>query len=91
MRHMADRSINASPNLRSYELSRNYESAEFSPSPARKGMVLPFTPLAMSFLDVNYYVDMPAVSFFLSIFCFHKAEVNSTLQLLFDQREFEYH
>ncbi|EEE65874.1 hypothetical protein OsJ_21675 [Oryza sativa Japonica Group] len=26
----------------------------------RRGMVLPFTPLSMSFDDVNYYVDMPA-------------------------------
>ncbi|KAF9615291.1 hypothetical protein IFM89_022618 [Coptis chinensis] len=26
----------------------------------KRGMVLPFTPLAMSFDDVNYYVDMPA-------------------------------
>ncbi|KAL6876398.1 hypothetical protein ACP4OV_012970 [Aristida adscensionis] len=26
----------------------------------RRGMVLPFNPLAMSFDDVNYYVDMPA-------------------------------
>ncbi|KAG4178795.1 hypothetical protein ERO13_A10G065800v2 [Gossypium hirsutum] len=26
----------------------------------KKGMVLPFTPLAMSFDKVNYYVDMPA-------------------------------
>ncbi|XP_047340987.1 ABC transporter G family member 35-like [Impatiens glandulifera] len=25
----------------------------------KKGMVLPFTPLAMSFYNVNYYVDMP--------------------------------
>ncbi|RVW28536.1 ABC transporter G family member 42 [Vitis vinifera] len=25
----------------------------------KRGMVLPFTPLAMSFDDVNYYVDMP--------------------------------
>lgn len=30
--------------------------------PARKGMILPFQPLAISFNDVNYYVDMPAVS-----------------------------
>lgn len=29
---------------------------------ARRGMVLPFNPLAMSFDNVNYYVDMPAVS-----------------------------
>lgn len=28
----------------------------------KRGMVLPFTPLAMSFNDVNYYVDMPVVS-----------------------------
>ena len=28
----------------------------------KRGMVLPFTPLAMSFDEVNYYVDMPAVS-----------------------------
>ena len=28
----------------------------------RRGMVLPFTPLAMSFDEVNYYVDMPVVS-----------------------------
>ncbi|KAL1551581.1 transcription factor [Salvia divinorum] len=27
----------------------------------KRGMVLPFTPLAMSFEDVNYYVDMPPV------------------------------
>ncbi|KAJ9179246.1 hypothetical protein P3X46_011056 [Hevea brasiliensis] len=26
----------------------------------KRGMVLPFTPLAMSFNSVNYYVDMPA-------------------------------
>uniref|UniRef100_F6HYA5 ABC transporter domain-containing protein n=1 Tax=Vitis vinifera TaxID=29760 RepID=F6HYA5_VITVI len=25
----------------------------------KRGMILPFTPLAMSFDDVNYYVDMP--------------------------------
>lgn len=28
----------------------------------KRGMVLPFTPLAMSFDSVNYYVDMPPVS-----------------------------
>ncbi|XP_024969108.1 ABC transporter G family member 35-like isoform X3 [Cynara cardunculus var. scolymus] len=27
---------------------------------AKKGMVLPFTPLAMSFDNMNYYVDMPS-------------------------------
>ncbi|KAL3687132.1 hypothetical protein R1sor_013441 [Riccia sorocarpa] len=28
--------------------------------PAKRGMILPFQPLAISFNDVNYYVDMPA-------------------------------
>lgn len=27
----------------------------------KRGMVLPFTPLSMSFDNVNYYVDMPPV------------------------------
>ena len=42
----------------------------------KKGMVLPFTPLAMSFDKVNYYVDMPPLrhhfTFSLSLFqCHH--------------------
>lgn len=32
----------------------------------KKGMVLPFQPLSLSFERVNYYVDMPAVSSFLN-------------------------
>jgi hypothetical protein len=28
----------------------------------QRGMILPFTPLSISFDDVSYYVDMPAVS-----------------------------
>jgi len=42
---------------------RNVDSmreSTFGVSP-KKGMVLPFQPLAMSFDSVNYYVDMPAV------------------------------
>lgn len=27
----------------------------------KKGMVMPFTPLAMSFDNVNYFVEMPLV------------------------------
>jgi hypothetical protein len=34
----------------------------------KRGMVLPFTPLSMSFDDVNYYVDMPPVRKFFSLF-----------------------
>ena len=29
---------------------------------AEKGMILPFEPLALTFHNVNYYVDMPSVS-----------------------------
>lgn len=31
-------------------------------SQGQKGMVLPFKPLALTFHNVNYYVDMPSVS-----------------------------
>lgn len=56
MRRMSSRS---NPN----GLSRNADSSlEAANGVApKRGMVLPFTPLAMSFNDVNYYVDMPAV------------------------------
>lgn len=44
-------------------LSRNEDSSLESANgiAPKKGMILPFTPLAMSFDDVKYYVDMPAV------------------------------
>jgi len=29
----------------------------------RRGMVLPFQPLSLAFDHINYYVDMPAVSY----------------------------
>ena len=46
-------------------LDRNADSSlEVSGGVApKRGMVLPFTPLAMSFDSVNYFVDMPAVRF----------------------------
>jgi hypothetical protein len=37
----------------------------------KRGMVLPFTPLSMSFDDVNYFVDMPPVR--INTFYFHCA------------------
>ncbi|KAK6914831.1 Plant PDR ABC transporter associated [Dillenia turbinata] len=42
-------------------LSRNADSALEAATgvAAKKGMILPFSPLAMSFDNVNYYVDMP--------------------------------
>ncbi|KAI3761584.1 hypothetical protein L1987_52004 [Smallanthus sonchifolius] len=40
---------------------RDISSSISNPSGAsKKGMVLPFTPLAMSFNNMNYYVDMPS-------------------------------
>ncbi|KAJ4821925.1 hypothetical protein Tsubulata_041743 [Turnera subulata] len=38
----------------------SFQEAAIGVAPKR-GMVLPFTPLAMSFDSVNYYVDMPAI------------------------------
>ncbi|KAE8688564.1 ABC transporter G family member 35 [Hibiscus syriacus] len=41
-------------------MSRNDSSVDAASGVApKRGMVLPFTPLAMSFDTVNYYVDMP--------------------------------
>ncbi|KAK9906144.1 hypothetical protein M0R45_002850 [Rubus argutus] len=43
-------------------LTRNADSSlevAHGVAPPKRGMVLPFTPLAMSFDDVNYYVGMP--------------------------------
>lgn len=44
-------------------LNRNSSSLieEANGVAAKKGMILPFSPLAMSFDTVNYYVDMPPV------------------------------
>ncbi|GLT66273.1 hypothetical protein SLA2020_386450 [Shorea laevis] len=54
MRRMSSRT---NPN----EISRNADSALEAANDVapRRGMVLPFTPLAMSFDSVKYYVDMP--------------------------------
>lgn len=48
----------------SNKLSRNADlSLEAAGVAPKRGMVLPFTPLAVSFDSVNYYVDMPPVIF----------------------------
>lgn len=38
----------------------------FKESNVEKGMVLPFTPLTMTFSNVHYFVDCPAVCLLLS-------------------------
>ena len=38
------------------------ESAGDGAAAQARGMILPFTPLSISFDDVSYFVDMPAVS-----------------------------
>ena len=46
-------------NNQSISLEGNNELARGFPP--KQGMILPFQPLAMSFEDVNYLVDMPPV------------------------------
>ena len=44
---------------------RNMSSSEcVTDGQTKRGMVLPFQPLSLTFKHVNYYVDMPAVSIF---------------------------
>ncbi|XP_073041840.1 ABC transporter G family member 36-like [Primulina eburnea] len=54
IRHMSGRST-------TYGLTRNEDSSleTVRGVAPKRGMVLPFTPLAMSFDSVNYFVDMP--------------------------------
>ena len=46
-------------NIQSISLEGNNELA--TGVPPKRGMILPFQPLAMSFEDANYLVDMPPV------------------------------
>ncbi|XP_020575297.1 ABC transporter G family member 42-like [Phalaenopsis equestris] len=49
------RSSSNATEWRSYETYRN----EVYKSSSKRGMVFPFTPLVMTFKEVNYYVDIP--------------------------------
>ncbi|KGN58035.1 hypothetical protein Csa_010583 [Cucumis sativus] len=55
------RSLSASDgnNTREVNMQRMSSKSEANGVAAKKGMILPFSPLAMSFDTVNYYVDMP--------------------------------
>ncbi|XP_072993189.1 ABC transporter G family member 38-like [Typha latifolia] len=55
LRHFRSRSPSISQNGLSWEMYTNAATK----IAARRGMVLPFTPLAMSFNKINYFVDMP--------------------------------
>lgn len=48
--------------LRSGGNSMRKTGNSFKESNVEKGMVLPFTPLTMTFHDVHYFVDCPPVS-----------------------------
>lgn len=48
--------------LKSAGNSKRKSGNSFKESNVDKGMVLPFTPLTMTFNDVHYFVDCPAVS-----------------------------
>eukprot|EP01018_Ginkgo_biloba_P026509 Gb_37006 [translate_table: standard] len=50
----------ASQRRRSGNSSRSDSIIESAREAGKKGMVLPFQPLALAFDNVNYYVDMPA-------------------------------
>ena len=39
-----------------------------------KGMILPFEPLSMSFDELSYFVDMPAVSTLISLLLFRRIQ-----------------
>lgn len=40
--------------------TNNHKISNTADQPSRRGMVLPFQPLSLTFNHVNYYVDMPA-------------------------------
>ncbi|CAH1440214.1 unnamed protein product [Lactuca virosa] len=45
--------------LEERDAKENSSIAATNPIDSTRGMVLPFTPLTMSFININYYVDMP--------------------------------
>lgn len=47
----------------------------------KRGMVLPFTPLAMSFDTVNYFVDMPPVRINILLIHAQMLSTNSSLHM----------
>ncbi|CAN1836619.1 ABC transporter G family member 36, partial [Linum perenne] len=51
--------MSSSSNTNGIDSSSNLDSSTASGVAPKRGMILPFTPLAMSFDSVNYYVDMP--------------------------------
>lgn len=50
------------PNANEQDMQENSSLEATNPVASKRGMVLPFTPLAMSFNNINYYVDMPPVN-----------------------------
>lgn len=59
-------------------MSRDSAAEASSGAGNKKGMVLPFSPLAMSFDDVRYFVDMPAVSNHYSLESFTPNQMRNT-------------
>lgn len=63
--------LKSSEELQCLEISGESNTMEPSSMAAdevasKRGMILPFTPLTMSFDSVNYYVDMPSVRIYSS-------------------------
>ncbi|KAD2806245.1 hypothetical protein E3N88_39622 [Mikania micrantha] len=57
---MDGHAIEESSSKRNKEMRQISSSLSDPNGASKKGMVLPFTPLAMSFDNMNYYVDMPS-------------------------------
>ena len=51
--------------VESLEVDLRHDNAIHEPENAasQKGMILPFQQLSMAFENINYYVDMPTVSY----------------------------
>lgn len=54
-------SDNVSKTTRNADSEHN-SIARIAPNQSRQGMVLSFQPISLAFSNVNYYVNMPAVS-----------------------------
>lgn len=73
--HVSSRSVSGSHNGPVWDMYCNPAAGVA----LKRGMVLPFTPLSMSFKEVNYHVDMPAVSSYLSFALLYLPEIGTSL------------
>lgn len=63
------RQVTSNPHGMEMQERNRASNASATSGQNRRGMVLPFQPLSLTFNHINYYVDMPAVSVY--IFAMH--------------------